>query len=180
MINIETSVTIFFIVLALVWGFWMIFKRDLLGNNLGKILSYFLGVIITLLVVLWMTAWFLPWWTVRLVENTRESQNVQQLQIISKDLWQEAIAPKTTVSVPTENPQGQQPQVTPAANVTQPAPTGEVSEQSLGQQYYTVQSGDTLYSISKRYNVDVNDLKTINNLQSDNIKVGQKLLIPRQ
>ena len=179
MVNIEALVTIFFIVLALVWGFWMIFKRDLLGNNLGKILSYFLGVIITLLVVLWMTAWFLPWWTVRLVENTRESQNVQQLQTISKDLWQEAVVPETTVASPTEAPPATQP--TPIANATQPptVPNGQVSEQSAGQ-YYVVKSGDTLYSISKHYGIDVNELKSVNNLTSDQIQVGQKLVIPQK
>lgn len=42
---------------------------------------------------------------------------------------------------------------------------------------YCVQSGDTLTRISQRYRVSINDLKTWNNLRSDNIKVGQALIV---
>ena len=42
---------------------------------------------------------------------------------------------------------------------------------------YEVGRGDTLYSISKRFNISVQDLKRINNLTSDVIKIGQKLKI---
>ena len=44
--------------------------------------------------------------------------------------------------------------------------------------YYTVKKGDTLYSIVKKFNVDINDLKNINNLVSNLISVGQNLIIP--
>ena len=43
--------------------------------------------------------------------------------------------------------------------------------------YYIVKVGDTLYSISKKYNMSVEELKSINNLNSDNLYVGQKLLL---
>lgn len=43
--------------------------------------------------------------------------------------------------------------------------------------YYTVQSGDTLYGIAKKYNVTVDELKKINNLKSNTLSVGQKLLV---
>lgn len=43
---------------------------------------------------------------------------------------------------------------------------------------YTVKNGDTLYSIAKKYNVSVNALKTLNNLSSNTLRVGQKLKIP--
>lgn len=44
---------------------------------------------------------------------------------------------------------------------------------------YRVASGDTLYSIARRYNVNVNALTSANNLgQSTNIKIGQSLIIP--
>lgn len=43
---------------------------------------------------------------------------------------------------------------------------------------YTVQKGDTLYSIAKKYNISVNQLKTLNNLSSDIISIGQQILIP--
>jgi LysM repeat protein len=42
---------------------------------------------------------------------------------------------------------------------------------------YTVKKGDTLYSISRRYKVSVEELKVFNNLDNNNIKVGQVLKV---
>lgn len=42
---------------------------------------------------------------------------------------------------------------------------------------YIVQRGDTLYSISKKFNVSINKLKELNNLESNTILPGQKLII---
>lgn len=42
--------------------------------------------------------------------------------------------------------------------------------------YYTVQKGDTLYSISKKFNTTVAKLKEINGLTSNTLSIGQKLL----
>ena len=44
--------------------------------------------------------------------------------------------------------------------------------------YYTVQSGDSLWSIAKKYGVTVDELKTANNLTSNTLSIGQKLRIP--
>ncbi|KEI00337.1 DUF3794 and LysM peptidoglycan-binding domain-containing protein [Clostridium botulinum] len=43
---------------------------------------------------------------------------------------------------------------------------------------YVVQDGDTLWKIAKRYCTTVEDLIKINDLESENINVGQKLIIP--
>ena len=43
---------------------------------------------------------------------------------------------------------------------------------------YIVQKGDTLYSISRRYNVSIEDIKSANNLDSNVLSVGQILIIP--
>lgn len=43
---------------------------------------------------------------------------------------------------------------------------------------YTVKSGDNLYSIARRYNVTVNEIKSLNNLSSNLLSIGQKLSIP--
>ncbi len=44
---------------------------------------------------------------------------------------------------------------------------------------YKVEKGDTLYSISRKYQITVAELRTANNLsENDIIKVGQKLIIP--
>ena len=45
-------------------------------------------------------------------------------------------------------------------------------------QKYVVLEGDTLYGISKQFGVSVNDIKLVNNLNSNNIVVGDVLLIP--
>ena len=43
---------------------------------------------------------------------------------------------------------------------------------------YQVKAGDTLYSIAKKYNISVNELKGLNNLDEDNLSVGQILKVP--
>lgn len=43
---------------------------------------------------------------------------------------------------------------------------------------YIVQKGDSLWSIAKRFNVGVSEIKSANNLTSNLISVGQKLIIP--
>jgi len=45
---------------------------------------------------------------------------------------------------------------------------------------YTVVTGDTLYSISRRFGITVEDLKALNNLQDNNIRIGQKLTVVKQ
>lgn len=44
--------------------------------------------------------------------------------------------------------------------------------------YHTVQRGDTLSAIARRYNVSVAAIRATNGLMSDTIYVGQRLLIP--
>lgn len=43
---------------------------------------------------------------------------------------------------------------------------------------YAVREGDTLYSLSRRYNVPVGDLVAANRLTSERIAIGQHLVIP--
>ena len=43
---------------------------------------------------------------------------------------------------------------------------------------YTVVSGDNLYNIARRYNLDVKDIVDYNNLSTTNLSIGQRLLIP--
>jgi LysM repeat protein len=44
---------------------------------------------------------------------------------------------------------------------------------------YTVQQGDTLYNISKRFGLTVDQLKSLNNMLDNNIKIGQTLIITK-
>ena len=184
--NAGALITMFFIAVAMIWGFWIIFKRDMLSQNIGKLVSYFAGVILTLLIVLWITSMFLPWWTVRLVENTRESENVQVLQQVGRDLWNEAMSSPSTVSEVTvePTPSGESPGTGVIPTPT-PAPQsgegGAISGQSAtGGTTHVVQSGETLYSIGQRYGVSVDAIKARNNLGDNNIQIGQELTIPTQ
>lgn len=45
------------------------------------------------------------------------------------------------------------------------------------EQYHVVKSGENIWRIAKKYNVSVKDIKDINGLESNSLKVGQKLLI---
>lgn len=59
-------------------------------------------------------------------------------------------------------------------------------EECFGEEYeapssnitYTVQKGDSLYSIANKYNTTVNEIKSLNNLTSNNLSIGQQLRIP--
>ena len=42
---------------------------------------------------------------------------------------------------------------------------------------YTVQKGDSLYSIAKKFNTTVDTIKNKNNLKSNSLSIGQKLII---
>jgi len=45
------------------------------------------------------------------------------------------------------------------------------------QKLYTVATGDTLYNISKRFGLTVDELKALNNMIDNNIKIGQSLVV---
>ena len=59
-------------------------------------------------------------------------------------------------------------------------PTGQIVEDIVSTDYdsYIVKSGDTIYSIANKYGVSPNSIRDLNNLSSDTIIVGQRLLIP--
>lgn len=46
--------------------------------------------------------------------------------------------------------------------------------------YYVVKSGDTLWSIARKYNLSINELKTLNNLSSNGLGVGQRLIVGKE
>lgn len=48
----------------------------------------------------------------------------------------------------------------------------------LDSNYYTVQSGDSLWNISKKFGITVDELKQANNLTSNLLSIGQNLYIP--
>ena len=46
--------------------------------------------------------------------------------------------------------------------------------------YYIVEKGDTLYKISRMFNISIDELKRINNLNDNNISIGQKIYLIEQ
>lgn len=59
-------------------------------------------------------------------------------------------------------------------------PTEEIIEPNIptDSNTYIVKSGDNLYSIAKKYDITVDNLKTTNNLTSNTLSIGQVLKIP--
>ena len=59
----------------------------------------------------------------------------------------------------------------------------EVVEECFGEDYieestkYIVKRGDSLYSIAKKYNTTVDDIKKKNNLKTNILSIGQELII---
>lgn len=63
--------------------------------------------------------------------------------------------------------------------LTPPPPQPQPSRPSVGpHREYAVQSGDTLSLIAAAFKTTVPKIKEMNNLKSDNIRVGQKLKLP--
>jgi len=44
---------------------------------------------------------------------------------------------------------------------------------------YTVQSGDTLSLVAKAFNTSVSKIREMNGLKNDNLRIGQKLVVPQ-
>ena len=52
------------------------------------------------------------------------------------------------------------------------------SDTSINSSMYVVKAGDTLWNIAKRYNTTVENLMMMNNLNTDLITIGQRLMVP--
>ncbi|NGP77612.1 LysM peptidoglycan-binding domain-containing protein [Balneolaceae bacterium YR4-1] len=52
-----------------------------------------------------------------------------------------------------------------------------VSNETQQNTYYTVKSGDTLYKIARAHNMTLDELKTLNDLSSNTISIGQQLTV---
>jgi len=88
-----------------------------------------------------------------------------------------ALPREITDSVPTVRPPVEQTE--PSAIETKPLPPSPPKEifQNL-EQYHKVERGETLYRISKRYGISVEELRRLNKLQDgQSIQTGQKLLV---
>ncbi len=59
-----------------------------------------------------------------------------------------------------------------------PSTGNNIDTNVTGTNMYIVQKGDTLYSVSLKYNTTVDAIKNANNLTSNTLSVGQTLIIP--
>jgi LysM repeat protein len=173
--NVLALVPFIFLGIGAFWALWLIFKQEDMAQSPVKLISYFLGVIITFAVVLWLVGQFLPWWTVRLLEDTRSSEEVQTIQNVGRQIWEDAMGSGGTQAEPTIYA------TTPTAATATPIPGGaQTAPQGIraGDRVHVVQAGDTLYSIGRRYGVSADAIKQRNGLSSDTIRIGQELIIP--
>jgi len=66
----------------------------------------------------------------------------------------------------------------PAGEPKAKPPTPSKPTASAEKKYHTVQKGETLYGISKKYGISVEELRKLNNLSKDpSLRTGQKLLV---
>ena len=72
---------------------------------------------------------------------------------------------------------GKAPATTSSSSSSTKTTTQTSSSAVSGGTTYTVKSGDALSKIAEKYGVTVNQLKQWNNLSSNNIRVGQKLIV---
>jgi len=116
-------------------------------------------------------------------EDNTEPNNTQN-DTVTPPLEEEQISGRSIIYDPTPpvNQQPVEPYVkpenkvqprlipTPQTTTPTPFPTPTIT-------YHTVKKGDTLYGLSKKYGVSVNQIKEWNAIQGSNIKVGQKLVV---
>ena len=58
-------------------------------------------------------------------------------------------------------------------------PTTTIPEEKDETEIYIVKKGDSLWSISKKYNITVDELIELNDLTTINLQIGDKLLVPK-
>jgi len=109
-----------------------------------------------------------------------EKYNLQQYDQqagVGQPVQQEA----SVTAPPVQNNPAPPVQSSPAPPVqNNPAPADTVAQAApANNKTYTVKQGDTLYNISRRFALSVDDLKALNNLTDNGIKIGQVLVISK-
>jgi membrane-bound lytic murein transglycosylase D len=68
---------------------------------------------------------------------------------------------------------------TPIIKATPAAPKVTTAPKTTGLKYHTVAAGETLYSISKKYGVSTDQVKSWNKLSDNNVKLGSSLIVSK-
>jgi hypothetical protein len=162
--------------IGLAWALWLIFKREMLNQNIYRVITYFIGVIITFAFIGWMVDTYLPQWTAERLENARGSEDVETIQRLGREIWEDAMdePPGEDVNFNTPVPP------TGPSPVPTPVTGGSLSGQGAGEVTHVVVAGDTLFSLARRYGTSVSAIRQRNNLTGNTIYRGQTLFIPTQ
>lgn len=91
----------------------------------------------------------------------------------AEPLLGETVSPPPAARPPAARTPAQPPARTPAR--TQPAAP---ARPAAGARTHVVVQGETLFGLARRYGVSVDNLRTANKLPDDNIRIGQRLVIP--
>lgn len=106
---------------------------------------------------------------INLIEKYKLNQYDQSETEREKINREDRVFTEINANIPLENKK-----FTPVAVAPKSPPQGEDTQK---ENYYVVKQGDTLFKISQLYKLTIDELKTLNKLVDNNIKVGQKLLI---
>ena len=101
--------------------------------------------------------------------NKLESENVMAGQRL---VFQAPAEPEEVAEAPRKQPKT-------VAKVAGAGSRSTADKRMESSKVHLVQPGDTLFNISRRFGVSVQDLRRVNHLTSDEVKLGQKLLVPQ-
>ena len=163
------------LIAGLILAYNLIFKVQLPGQGIWKIVSYFLGIVIVLVGVYFIVAQLFASFTNELLD-AGASPEWQEVMNKSSAIIDSAFGTDTIDGNPAPQPTSAPPSII----ILTPTPTGGNSGGGGGGTtiYYTVVQGDTLSSIAARFGTTVTAIMQANGLTSDLIYVGQVLLIP--
>jgi LysM repeat protein len=101
-------------------------------------------------------------WKIAKTENVSIAELMRANNLTDKSV----LRPGQTLQIPSTTAPSERTATTTAA----PVPAGA--------QQYVVKAGDNLWEVARKHNTTVKALKSANNLTSDTLRVGQKLVIP--
>lgn len=109
---------------------------------------------------------------------THTVQRQETLFSISKQYSVSIAEIKSWNNLSTNNLQvGQELTIYPSESGSQEQQSLVVEKETQRNSYYTVKSGDSLYKIAQEHDMTVEQLKSLNNLKSNTIRVGQQLTV---
>ncbi len=167
--NTALVIAFLLVLLGFIWGFWLIFRKDMVTQPV-KVITYFVGAVLAVLIAIFITVRIFPGIAVRFLDMATTSSDVQSLKQKTDQLFG-----SMTVTPAPVAPVVPGPPTTPVSPVVTPT----LSIQRTGQTY-VVQLGDTLYSIARKFGVSAQAIQTANGITDpNNIKAGQVLIIPK-